>query len=110
MKILEKSRILRAESTKVEQLLWLHLRNRNLSKLKFKRQFPVGQYIVDFICIGKRLIVELDGSQHLENILYDIERTQYLNSRGYKVTRFWNNDVIQNLNGVLEQILIEAEK
>ena len=110
MKVLEKSRILRAESTKVEQLLWLHLRNRNLRNLKFKRQFPVGQYIVDFICIGKRLIIELDGSQHLENILYDIERTENLNSRGYKVTRFWNNDVIQNLNGVLEQILIEAEK
>jgi very-short-patch-repair endonuclease len=72
--------------------------------LKFKRQKPIGSYIVDFVCLEHRLIIELDGGQHAEQIAYDQERDEWLRSQGYTVLRFWNNDVMQNLEGALEQI------
>ena len=74
--------------------------------MKFKRQYPIGNYIVDFVCIEKKLIIEIDGGQHNEkdNIKYDNIRTQYLESAGYKVIRFWNNDVFENIEGVLSEI------
>ena len=106
------ARNLRKNSTKQELILWKLLRNDGMKNLKFKRQYPIGNYIVDFICKEKWLIIELDGGQHNEpdNILYDEERTNYLNSRGYRVLRFWNTDIDKNLKGVYEMILQEVEK
>ena len=105
------ARNLRKDSIKQERILWKLLRNSNVKNYKFRRQYPVGNYIVDFICIEKHLIIELDGGQHneLDNIVYDNERTDYLNSRGFKVIRFWNNDVDKNIAGVYEAIIKELE-
>ena len=72
---------------------------------KFKRQAPIGKYIVDFVCLEKRLIIELDGGQHLDNQKYDMERTAWLNASGFKVLRFWNNDVLQQTTSVIEVIM-----
>ena len=75
--------------------------------LKFKRQKPIGIYIVDFVCLEQKLIIELDGGQHAENVDYDEARTKFLESVGYKVLRFWNNQVLQEMESVLEAIRIE---
>ena len=96
---------LRREHTDAERLLWHHLRARRLQGLKFQRQKPIGNYIVDFVCHEKMLIVELDGGQHAFARKYDAKRTAYLNSQGYKVIRFWNNVVLADLTIVLEHIL-----
>jgi adenine-specific DNA-methyltransferase len=97
---------LRRDQTDVEELLWQHLRNRQLGGLKFRRQATVGRGIPDFICAEKRLIVELDGGQHSEET--DAERTAKLEALGCKIIRFWNNEVNENLDGVLERIIAEA--
>jgi adenine-specific DNA-methyltransferase len=101
----DRARGLRRSMTDVEQLLWRHLRNRHLSGWKFRRQHEVGRYIVDFVCTETMLVVELDGGQHAEQTDYDEHRTQYLQSMGYRVLRFWNNDVLANIESVLEVIL-----
>ena len=105
------ARNLRKNSTKQELILWKLLRNNGINNLKFKRQYPIGNYIVDFVCKEKWLIIELDGGQHNEpnNISYDEERTKYLNNRGYRVLRFWNTDIDKNLKGVYEIILQAVE-
>ncbi|MEQ8611114.1 MAG: DUF559 domain-containing protein [Parvibaculaceae bacterium] len=103
------ARQLRVTATDAEFRLWHRLRNRALGGCKFRRQFPVGPYIADFICIERKLIVELDGGQHADNPA-DIRRTRFLELRGYRVIRFWNPDVLSNTDGVLEMILIELEK
>lgn len=96
---------LRKRSTDTEKLLWSKLRNRQFFGLKFRRQQVVGPYIVDFLSFELKLIIELDGSQHVEQqALCDQKRTRYLESQGFKVIRFWNNDVFDNINGVLESI------
>jgi len=95
---------LRTNQTESEQRLWYHLRAHRFLAMKFKRQKPMGCYIVDFVCIEHRLIIELDGGQHAEQSGYDQQRDAWLRSEGYTVLRFWNNDVMQNLEGVLEQI------
>ncbi|KTD30767.1 multidrug efflux protein [Legionella moravica] len=100
------AKILRSKSTDSENRLWHYLRAKRLG-FKFKRQVPIGFYIVDFMCLEKRLIIELDGGQHLDNQEYDMTRTAWLNERGYKVLRFWNNDVLQQTATVLEAILRE---
>lgn len=104
------ARDLRKNSTKEEQILWRLLRNRQFFGLKFKRQFQIGNYIVDFVCEEKKLIIELDGGQHnqMQNIEQDNIRTDFLNSKGYKVLRLWNNDVIKNLKGVYEHLKREC--
>ena len=101
------ARNLRKNSTKQELILWKLLRNHVINNLKFKRQYPIGNYIVDCVCKEKWLSIELDGGQHNEpnNISYDEERTKYLNNRGYRVLRFWNTDIDKNLKGVYEMIL-----
>ena len=104
-----RARQLRVEATDAEARLWVHLRNRSLGGFKFRRQFPVGPYIADFVCIDRKLIVELDGGQHADNPA-DERRTRFLELRGYRVIRFWNPDVLANTDGVLEMILIELEK
>ena len=101
------ARKLRQNATRQEHKLWKELRNSQFSNFKFRRQYPIGHYIVDFVCIEKLLIIEIDGGQHNEDacIFYDCERTKYLNSRGFKVIRFWNSDVDKNLEGVCIEIL-----
>lgn len=96
------ARKLRKNSTKEECILWNILRNRQFMNLKFKRQFPIGKYIVDFMCEEKKIVIEIDGGQHNEpfNIEYDKERTEFIESKGYKVIRFWNNEISDNLEGV----------
>ena len=101
----ERARDLRKRSTDAENRLWYFVRNRRLNDHKFVRQFIVGPYIVDFVCREKKLIIELDGSQHADAIIYDQERTYYLEGEGYRVLRFWNNEVSNNINDVLEMIL-----
>ena len=103
----ENARKLRKNMTPQEQKLWYYLRNRFINNYRFRRQFPIGEYIVDFICREKRLVIEIDGSQHNEvgNIKYDEERTKFLEKEGYKVIRFWNNEIDNNIEGIIEEIL-----
>ncbi len=103
---LNNARKLRKNMTDCELKLWYHLRGRKLFDVKFKRQVPIGNYIVDFFCMEKKLIIELDGGQHNEeeNIIKDGKRTKFFEEKGYKVLRFWNNDVNENIVGVLEVI------
>jgi very-short-patch-repair endonuclease len=104
-----RARTMRAAPTDSELRLWRLLRDRRLSGFKFRRQVPVGAYIVDFLCVGAKLIVEADGSQHAES-LPDTIRDAYLESQGWKVLRFWNNEVVQNREGVLETIYAHANR
>ena len=93
---------LRREQTDVEQRFWLAVRDRRLAGMKFRRQATIGPYAVDFLCIEKRLIIELDGGQHEPTI--DANRTRFLEARGHRVLRFWNNDVVENFDGVLRAV------
>ncbi len=101
-----KARNLRHEQTKQEKIIWSILRNRQFYGLRFKRQVPIGAYIVDFCCNEKKIILEIDGGQHNEpsNITYDKQRTAFLEAEGYKVIRFWNNDIDNNLDGVYKRL------
>lgn len=99
-----RSRLLRRNATDAENRLWYVLRNRGLGGYKFVRQMPIGPFIADFVCREAGLIVELDGGQHSENA-DDLQRTTYLNAEGYGVLRFWNTEVMDNRDGVLEAIL-----
>ena len=104
MNLADKARSLRKNQTDVEQLVWKHLRNRQLYNYKFRRQFPIEPYVADFACLELKLIIELDGGQHACQINYDEQRSLFLEQRGFKVIRLWNNDVIENTVGVLEAI------
>ncbi len=108
MNLRAQAKHLRSRQTDAEQRLWYHLRAHRFMGLKFKRQKPVGRYIVDFICEERRLIVEVDGGQHAQQTGYDRQRDTWLRERGYRVLRVWNHDVLQQLDGVLEQIRIVA--
>ena len=99
-----RARELRKNPTDAERLLWQKLRYWQIDGCKFRRQQPLGGYIVDFICLHKRLIVELDGGQHALQADYDKERDGWVRDQGFAVLRFWNNDVIENINGVTEVI------
>ena len=100
------ARILRKNQTPQEEKMWQLLRNHRYKNLAFKRQQPIGQYIVDFVCKEKKIIIEIDGGQHneIETLEYDKERTLYLKSRGYTLIRFWNNDIDKNIEGVFIEI------
>jgi very-short-patch-repair endonuclease len=98
-----RSRRLRRDATDAERRLWYRLRSRQIDGAKFVRQEPIGRYIVDFVCREQRLIVELDGGQHATD-KRDAAREGWLSERGYRVMRFWNNDVLSNTQGVLESI------
>jgi very-short-patch-repair endonuclease len=104
MTLIENARSLRKNQTDVERWLWQKIRNRQLLNLKFRRQFPIDRYIADFVCLELKLIIELDGSQHIEQADYDERRRACLEQRGFRIMRFWNNDVLSNGNGVLEKI------
>jgi len=95
---------LRREPTPAKRKLWAYLRRNKLNGVSFRRQHAIGNYIVDFFSIKAKLIIELDGNQHLEQEEYDLERTNYLKSQGFKVIRFWNSDVMKDIQGVLRVI------
>jgi len=101
----ERARGLRKALTPAELKLWAYLRGGRLHGVKFRRQHAIGQYIPDFCAIKPRLIIELDGSQHAEQAEYDAERTTFFESKGYRVLRFWNNDILNNIDDVLKVIL-----
>jgi very-short-patch-repair endonuclease len=99
-----RARALRGVLTDAEQRLWYHLRDRRFGGYKFRRQVAIGSFIADFVCMAERLIVEIDGGQHAERAAEDARRTQYLEAEGYRVVRFWNNEVQENLEGVLQRL------
>jgi very-short-patch-repair endonuclease len=103
------ARALRRRETDAERMLWLQLRDRRLGGAKFRRQHPVGDYVADFACPERRLVVELDGSQHMEQETADAERTAALFGSGFRVLRFWDNEVLTAMQSVLERILEEIE-
>jgi very-short-patch-repair endonuclease len=100
----EHARNLRRDATDAERRLWSALRDRRLRGYRFRRQHPIGDFIVDFACTRHRLIVEADGSQHSDNVA-DLRRPAWLESEGWRVLRFWNNDALANTDGVVEVIL-----
>jgi very-short-patch-repair endonuclease len=95
---------LRKNNTDVERLLWNHLKTRQLEDIKFRRQQPIGRYIVDFVSFEKKIVIEIDGSQHSVEKNRDEERDNWLGLQGFKVLRFWNNELLENMEGVLEVI------
>lgn len=98
-------RRLRNAPTDAESKLWQCLRHRQLDHCKFRRQHPFGDYILDFVCLERKIVIELDGSQHLARVEYDRIRTRFLEEAGFTVLRFWNNEVFENLEGLLEVVL-----
>src|SRR3989338_7277223 len=109
MSLLENAKLLRRNLTDAEQKLWYHLRAHRFMGRKFKRQKPMGRYVVDFVCLEEKLIIELDGGQHAESVEYDHVRDSWLRSEGYTVLRFWNNELMNEMNGVLEQIRLTLD-
>ncbi len=105
----EQARDLRKHMTPAGNRMWYYLRNRRLSGYKFIREQCIGVYIADFVCREKRLIIEIDGGQHLDAMEYDEMRSRFLESRGYRVVRFWNNEVLFNIQGVMDKILLLLE-
>ena len=103
-----RARKLRHDQTEAEKKLWGALRAGRLGGLKFKRQFPIADFIADFCCKERMLVIELDGDQHAEQVAYDSWRTGLLERRGYRVIRFWNQEVMTNFDGVVEAILMAA--
>jgi len=104
----QRARAMRSQQTDAEHRLWQILRAKRLAGYKFKRQLPIDQYIVDFACLAQRLIIEADGGQHSES-LGDRRRDAYLREQGFRILRFWNNDIFNNEEGVLTSILNALE-
>ncbi len=100
----ETAKELRRSMTDAERILWQSLKAKQLNGLKFRRQEQIGRFIVDFICFERGVVVEADGGQHALEKEKDEERTRWLNSQGFTVLRFWNNDIITNTEGVMEAI------
>ena len=98
------ARELRKSMTDAEKILWKHLRLKQLHNYKFRRQSPIGSYIADFVCFEKKLVIELDGSQHMNQTAYDSERTKWFERQGFQILRFWNNDVLTQTQTVVESI------
>jgi very-short-patch-repair endonuclease len=96
---------LRKNQTEAERKMWRHLKSRALAGYKFRRQCLIGPYIADFVCFEKMIVIEIDGGQHADRLQRDLRRTQYLESRNFKVIRFWNNEVLTNTDSVLSAIL-----
>jgi len=103
-KLTKISRKLRRNSTEAEKALWQRLRNKQLEGLKFRRQQRIGQYIVDFVSFEGRLVIEVDGGQHAVEREKDLEREQWFHSQGFQILRYWNDEVLGNIEGVLEVI------
>lgn len=107
--LLARARAMRCEPSEAEQVLWQHLRARQLAGFKFRRQVIIGRYIVDFVCLEAGLVIESDGGQHAEQATYDARRSAYLTGRGYRVLRFWNNEILGEMDNVLGRILMELK-
>ena len=103
-KIFGHAKDLNRNLTPAEEKLWAQLRAHRMGEIHFRKQHAIGNFIVDFCAPRKKLIIELDGSQHLEQEEYDAERTEFLKSKGYKVLRFWNSDVMNDMDSVLNVI------
>jgi very-short-patch-repair endonuclease len=101
----ERAQALRQNMTEAENRIWYYLRNRRLLGHKFVREHVIGHYIADFVCREKKIIIEIDGGQHMDAIEYDEQRTRYLERRGYRVLRIWNHDVFKNIQGVMDSVL-----
>ena len=97
-------RKLRNQTTDAEHRLWQHLRGRQVQGCKFRRQHPFGNYVLDFACLERKFAIELDGGQHANEAAYDMHRTKQLERAGFRVLRFWNNEVFENIEGVVEVI------
>ncbi|TNF92457.1 MAG: endonuclease domain-containing protein [Gammaproteobacteria bacterium] len=108
--LLSLARILRRQASDAENLLWNHLRGRRLNGYKFRRQVVIEPNIVDFICLEAKLIIEADGGQHAEQMSYDNDRASQLERMGYKVLRFWNHEILNELQSVLEKIALVVDK
>ena len=104
-KIVAIARHLRRHATDVERKLWHQIRDKQIEGFRFRRQRPIGKFIVDFICLEAKLIIELDGGQHATAVTKDEKRTALLEGLGYRVLRFWNNEVVENMEGVLARLL-----
>ena len=104
-----RARRLRSDSTDAERVLWRLLRNRQLAGWKFRRQAPIGRYVVDFVCFENQLIVEVDGGQHQARARADAKRTKWLTSQGFRVIRYWNNQVLTETSAVQEAVLAALE-
>ena len=104
------ARQLRNNPTDAEWRLWQKLQRRQIAAAKFRRQQPIGPFIVDFVCFEHRLIVEVDGGQHAQQVPYDEKRSRWLEAQGYRVLRFWNNDVLANTEAVAQSILEAVER
>src|SRR3990167_9192678 len=101
----QRAQDLRRNMTDAENRMWYYLRNRRLGGYKFVREHVIGHYIADFVCREKKLIIEIDGGQHMDAIEYDSLRTKYLENRGYRVLRIWNHEVFKNIQGVTDSVL-----
>ncbi len=99
-----RQRQLRRDATDAERALWRYLRGRQMDGAKFRRQHPFGDYILDFVCLERRIVIELDGGQHADTALYDSRRTRLLEEAGFVVQRFWNNEIFDNSVAVLDVI------
>ena len=104
------SKELRQNMTDAELKLWSRLRAHRMEDVHFRRQHAIGRYVVDFCSIREKLIIEVDGGQHVDQADYDAERTAYLESQGFRVIRFWNHEVMDDLDAVLEVIWNELQK
>jgi very-short-patch-repair endonuclease len=102
--LLSKARSLRKSQTEAEKTLWRYLRSRQLEGLKFRRQQPIGHYIVDFVCLERRIIIEIDGGQHALEKEKDKAREDFLIEQGFAILRFWNHEVLQSIDAVLTVI------
>ena len=103
--LLDRAKRMRSAPTEAETALWRHLRADRLAGHKFKRQQPIGPYIVDFVCFAKKLIIEIDGGQHVDRQTYDEARTAWLRRQGFHVVRCWNDDVLRSTELVLDEVL-----
>ena len=105
----KRARRLRSECTDAERRLWIFLRREQVAGRKFRRQYPLAGYIVDFVCVPARLVIELDGGQHVEAAAHDRQRTATLEREGYRVLRFWNDDVLLRTHVVMEEIFFALQ-
>ncbi len=99
-----RSRELRLNATDAERKLWAQISARKIASVRFNRQFPIGPFICDFVSRSAKLVIEVDGGQHAVDVAKDEARTAYLKTRGYRVIRFWNNDILERIEGVVSEI------